>query len=304
VVALPYFCFPRLAASGGANVAVLYPDVREPYQRVFHEIVRGIEAGTVGPVDKYLLNKDREASASEPWSAKNGARVVIALGNRGLSAVQDLPPSQPIIVGALLERPPGNPSGLSGIVLTPDPAMLLGELKKLSSAVKRVTVVYKAATNQWLIDRAKGVAARLGLSLRALPARGLREAAQLYRDVLQEGLGGLDAIWLLQDDTVLDERTILPLILKDAWRKGFVVFSGNPIHVKRGALFALYPDNFRMGKSLARLAQASLKGEHQNERFRALEDVRIAVNIRTAEHLGLSLGGRLQREFDLVFPSQ
>jgi putative ABC transport system substrate-binding protein len=34
-----------------------------------------------------------------------------------------------------------------------------------------------------------------------------------------------------------------------------------------------------------------------------LSDLRVAVNLRTAAHLGLRFTPRQQREFDLVFPS-
>jgi putative ABC transport system substrate-binding protein len=72
--------------------------------------------------------------------------------------------------------------------------------------------------------------------------------------------------------------------------------------VRRGALFALYPDNLEIGRALAASAVRSLSaGRAGLEGVFALREVRAAINTRTAAHLGLTLVNAASR-FDLQFP--
>ena len=81
------------------------------------------------------------------------------------------------------------------------------------------------------------------------------------------------------------------------------MFSSSVNHVKRGVLFSLYPDNAELGRVLGRAAlvyatsgaSAPLRG------VSPLKEVLLAVNTRTANHLGLNLDARRLR-FDMVFP--
>jgi putative ABC transport system substrate-binding protein len=101
----------------------------------------------------------------------------------------------------------------------------------------------------------------------------------------------------------VDQNTILPFLLKTSWSDGFVVISNNPGHVNRGVLFSLYPDYGNMGKSIGKLAmQVAANGSHVSNSMAPLQDVLIAVNLRTAEHLGLVYSSKEQESFDLVFP--
>jgi putative ABC transport system substrate-binding protein len=71
-------------------------------------------------------------------------------------------------------------------------------------------------------------------------------------------------------------------------------------HVRRGALFSLYPDNTELGRHLGSTAVASLAPAHG---LYALRQVLTAVNSRTAEHLGVDLRSSAQR-IHLVLPEQ
>jgi hypothetical protein len=96
------------------------------------------------------------------------------------------------------------------------------------------------------------------------------------------------------------------------------VFSGNPSHSRRGLLFSMYPDNTRLGQALGQLAQeiqvrhqqtgSSLKvgdtiaPQEQHIHILPLEHLHTGVNLRTAEHLGISISR--DQEFDIIFPPQ
>jgi putative tryptophan/tyrosine transport system substrate-binding protein len=295
---------PCVASAAGPNVGVLYPELREPYRSVFASIVGGIEDALKRPVRTLTLAPDASGEAVEGWLERERIDVVIALGSKGLAIAELLSPERPVVVGAVLMEASREARALSGIALTPDPEVLFERLQGLAPAVKRVIVIYSPDRNGWLIEHAKVAAAAQGLLLDARPAEDLREAAALYRSAIEEAARGTDAIWLPQDPAVLDEETLFGMILNEAWSRRLLVFSSSPAHVRRGVLFSLYPDNEEMGRNLALLAEAKAASDGRNNAsIIPLRQVRIAVNLRTAEHLGLQISTRQQRGFDLVFPS-
>lgn len=286
------------------SVAVLYPEVRDPYRGVFLKIVRGIETELKRPVSQYLLKSDEDASQSIIERMKAGhIDVVISLGQAGLSAAKPISAVFPVVIGAVFVSPGQDMQGISGISLTPDPEVLLDRLKALVPGAKEVTVIYDPKQKAWEVARAKSAATARGLALKALPAEDLRLSAQLVRDTLLEIKDHSIAIWLPQNNVAMDEAALLPVVLKEAWDKQFVVFSSNLDHVRKGALFSLYPDNFSMGRSLAVMARGRARNAPpQSASIEPLRDLLIAVNLRTAEHLGLNLAPNAKLKFDLIFP--
>jgi putative ABC transport system substrate-binding protein len=103
-------------------------------------------------------------------------------------------------------------------------------------------------------------------------------------------------------DRVVQEKTILPIALDAAWKRRLIIFCSNPLSVKRGALFALYPDHRLMGYSLAELSVKQLNGNMEARRIPA-RNLKLAVNQRTASHLGLHYTRQQQQGFDLVYPA-
>jgi putative ABC transport system substrate-binding protein len=92
-------------------------------------------------------------------------------------------------------------------------------------------------------------------------------------------------------------------VLQESWDHNLTMFSSNFGHVRRGALFSLYPDNVKMGRHLADSAQEFLaSGEYGASGMILLRDVLLAINLRTADHLGLTPGKK--QEFGMVFPEQ
>lgn len=58
----------------------------------------------------------------------------------------------------------------------------------------------------------------------------------------------------MADTGVVEPETILPTVIEQSWQRKLAVFSGSLQHVRRGVLFALYPDNRQLGRRLADLA--------------------------------------------------
>ncbi|MFO1349942.1 MAG: ABC transporter substrate binding protein [Gammaproteobacteria bacterium] len=259
----------------------------------------GIEQSQRSGVGRRALPDGYSLAALQDGLAKEGAKVVIGLGTRGLEVAQELQKTYGVVVGAVVADP--THYKVTGIVHIPDPELLFQQIKALTPQIKEITTVYMRDHNQWLIERAQVSARRLGYVLDAYAAKDPREIAALYHDILT-GMSRSEAIWLIADPG-MDERVMLPFILEEAWGRNLTVFSSNPIHVKRGALFALYPDNAAIGRRLGEIAKAQLAGSMPAPVLEPTRDVKLAVNLRTAEHLGLAFTAQARQRFDLVFPA-
>jgi len=285
------------------EIGIIYPELREPYKAIFDTIIEGINEALPKQTLTYALNGDDNLSRINAWVESNKLDGVIFLGRAGFEIAQEFPDTKPRVFGAVVTTPADTPKGLIGITQIPDPEKMLQNLKLLASDVKRVTVVYTEENSAWLIPEAERAASKYGYVLKKVFVTDLREAANFYRGYFDTATKE-DALWLLQDSKTIDNGPVLSDILKNAWSHEVTVFSSNPAHVPRGALFSLYPSNRELGIHLGQMMQEQIKDRSITNGVHALIDVKIAVNIRTAEHLGYSYSGGQRRNFGLVFPSR
>lgn len=289
----------RLALGGEpGNIAVLYPDLGEPYRGVFAKIIEGIEEQSRVPVTSFAVGGKLSAQDIVNQLKRQEIKVVIALGRQGMKAASGLEREFGVVAGGVVSLPDGEAPGFSVVSLAPDPGMLFERLKRLMPAARRVLVVYDPRQNAWLMRLAREAARAQGLELQAVEVQDLKSAVHAYQELLASSDPKKDALWLPQDSTTVEESSVLPLVLEGAWSRNLTLFSSNVAHVKRGALFALYPNNQALGRQLAVSAQGignTLPG------VVPLKELLLAVNVRTANHLGL-LVSSLRQRVDLLFP--
>lgn len=289
---------------GRAQLAVIYPDIGEPYRSVFGAIVEGVEDRARGKVFGIAIPMGGSPPAISEELRRRDVKAVIALGRSGLKAAAHLDKQIAVLAGGVLSVPESEAHGMLVQSLAPDPALLFAKLKAFAPFVKRVVVVHDPRQNDWLIQLAREAAKAQSLELLALEADDLKSAVRRYQEQLTSLHPKHDALWLPQDATTVEESTVLPLVLRESWELNLIVFSSNVVHVRRGVLFSLYPDNIEIGRFLAGAALASLQPGGQGARgIQALKQVLTAVNTRTAAHLGLDLRASLQR-IHLVYPEQ
>lgn len=291
-----------LAANTQGSIAVIYPDIGEPYRSVFTKIIEGIEDKAKVRVSSFAIGANQSAQDLTAELRKQNVQVVIALGRNGLKAASGLDRDIGIIAGGVLSVPEADVRGMSVFSLAPDPAIMFERLKALMPSVKRIFVVYDPRQNAWLIRLARDAARNLGIELVAREAGDLRTAMRMYQEDLAAFDPKKDALWLAQDSVTVEESSVLPFVLQEAWSHALTVFSSNVSHVKRGALFSLYPNNMELGRNLATSALGQIASGRAGANITPLKEVLMAVNIRTAAHLGLPIGQRQLHAFDMVFP--
>lgn len=306
MAATPRMAPIRLAAAGGniGPIAVFYPDIGEPYRSVFSKIIEGIEENSQSKVTSYAVGSNFNAQTISSELKRQDIRVVIALGRNGLKAAGALDKEIGVVAGGIVSVPETEVRNGAVLSLAPDPALLFARLKILSPKTQRVFVVYEPRQNTWLIKLAKEAARQHGVELIAQEAGDLKNALSIYQGIFASADAKRDAVWLPQDSATVDESLVLPLVLQESWAKGIPVFSSNVSHVKRGALFALYPNNIELGRALAASALGLSVGNPAARGVLPLRDVLTAFNTRTASHLGLTPSVTQQQAFDLLFPEQ
>jgi putative tryptophan/tyrosine transport system substrate-binding protein len=293
---------PLWAQGPSPALAVLYPQIGEPFRAAFATILEGIRQQLNADIPAFALAGDGLLPAQSNELLKHDPRLIIALGRSGLKAVKTVGSSATVIVGCVLGMPESQAQAYTVHTLAPDPALVFAGLRKLVPAARRVFVVADPQQNAWLLRLAHEAARALGLELVARDAADLMQATRAYTELLTHIEPRRDALWLPQDSTTVEESTLLPMVLEQSWQRGFPLISSNAVHVKRGALFALYPDNAALGRSLGLSALDTLAHPLRAPRgLQPLRDVLFAANQRTAAHLGIALNPRSQR-IDKVYP--
>ncbi len=288
-----------------AVIGVLYPEIREPYRSVFLNMGRGIEETVVGHQVVYrALARGDGTPAIRAWVREQSVDVVVALGNRAHRAAVPLRADIPVLVGAVLASPALREMDAVGVALDPHPEALFAALRRFAPGVRTVHVVLSERRSAWLLPFAREAARQHGLLLQAHTVAGLGESAQVFEGIIHRADSRRDALWLVQDSTVVDNSAVLPFVLREAWRRDLVVFSSTPEHVKRGALFGAFPDHVAAGRRLGALASALADGRNGRLRLEPLAGVRFAFNTRTADHLGLRVSQRARAMISLEFPAR
>jgi putative ABC transport system substrate-binding protein len=290
-----------MAAEGAGAIGVLYPDIGEPYRSIFTKIIEGIEQQAKGKVASFAVGSASIGPELATELRKRDLRAVVALGRNGLKAASALERALPVVAGGVLAVPESDARDFAVHSLTPDPALLFARLRTLVPGARRVTVVFDPRQNAWLMRLAREAAKGQGLDLLTIEAEDLKTALRAYQTAMAGLESRRDALWLPHDSTTVDDSAVLPLVLQEAWDRSFTVISSSVAHVRRGALFSLYPDNAALGRRLGAAALAALAGGARPTGVLPLKDVLIAANVRAANHLGLNFAAG-QHSFDMVFP--
>lgn len=289
------------ACTHAATLAVVFPKVSAPRDAVYNQIIEGITGEYSGkvelvPVPQRIKKADAVKFALEVESLKPS--MVIVLGSSGRKVGRRLKQGVPWVSGASLIRP----NGSAGITPLANPTVMFENLKVLAPQVKRIYVVY-SKRNQWLIELSQAAALAAGYEFYSYSVDSTTAALSQYDELIRGSLTKNDAIWLPVDKYSSEKKNVVPMIIRKAWEKRFVVFSSRPEFVRRGVLFSFMPDHEVTGSELVKMVQ-SIYSKTLTPQVKTTSVVNLAVNLRTASHLGLEYTPKQKGRFLLTFPNQ
>jgi putative ABC transport system substrate-binding protein len=176
-------------------------------------------------------------------------------------------------------------ANMTGIAVRIPAEAQLSALHSVLPTRHRIGLLYDEEHSGIFVRDALQEAKRHGLELVTIAVRHHEEIPKALRALLPK----IDALWLIQDSTVVSESAI-PFFLESTLEAKVPIFTFSSMLVQQGALGALVLDPRSVGQQAARIAFSRLKESGASAGLlQAPEYPRLALNMNSAEYLGVVL---------------
>ena len=288
-----------LATSGYAGDIVI---LKSSEQLFYTQAVEGFRSS----VSRQTSLKEVIVDSADVDPSALGRRVrgsnpdlVFAVGLKAaLLAKVELPDSPVVFCLVLNPEAHGLPAdNMVGIATRLSPEAQLTAIRNLAPAARRIGLLYGDPRSDSFIAEAQTQVARMGLELAVAKMAGAYEMPERARGLI----ASIDLLWLIQDPTVISEES-LAFLLQTSMDAAIPVFGFSSATAQQGALGALFVDPRRIGEQAGRLARDLLRGQRHRFRLLASPDrPQLAVNLNTAEYLGLPVDSAVIRTASVLF---
>jgi ABC-type uncharacterized transport system substrate-binding protein len=178
-----------------------------------------------------------------------------------------------------------NAPNMTGISLEVPIDRQFATMHKILPNVKRVGVLYDPEKTGALVDEAHRATRALGVEIVARQVRSEKEVPTTLRAIMPQ----IEALWLIPDSTVLTEDS-LRFILGTALDANVPVIGFSSELVRSGALLGLSVNYEDVGRQAGLLARKILDNRATpTSAAVAPERVRLALNLKTAKFLGITI---------------
>jgi putative ABC transport system substrate-binding protein len=290
LIALALVLAPAVLASpaAAARVVVLTSARVEEYE----EAIRGFK-GTIAHQIVAVYDMDGDLDRGRNQLAEIESKVkpdlIFAVGIWALQVVVSRPPTTPVVYAMVLNPPTvigADTKNITGASINVPVEQQIWLFKQLGPQIKRIGVVFNRAKTGYLVRRAQTVARNEGLELVIREINTAKDAI----GALESLQDGIDALWLVPDETVLSQAVVQQmLLLSYRWKIPLLGLSDR--HAQMGALFALsFASGEDIGRQAGELAQAILAGRPVTDvPYTNARKLYLTVNLKAAQKLGLEV---------------
>jgi putative ABC transport system substrate-binding protein len=212
--------------------------------------------------------------------------LVFAVGLKATLAAKLELPDTPVVFSQVLDPesyqlPTDRMTGIR-VVVAPD--QQLSTLRSLLPRVQRVGVLYDKTHTAAFLNEAKQSAQRLGITLVSTPVRSASDVP----DALKTLLPTIDALWVIQDRTVLTEDSV-PFFMKTLLDAKIPMLTFSDTMVRQGALGGLVLQPWELGRQAGAHALRLLRGDGKSlGSLLDPEQPQLVLNLQIAEYLGIN----------------
>jgi putative ABC transport system substrate-binding protein len=280
-------------------VAVIKSGAPPPFERATKAITAALRQSTMQPEVLTFDLEGEEGNGSAILARVQRAKpsLIITVGSLATASALAEPASEPIVFSMVLYPEQSGFVGagrerVTGASLDIPAEVQFAYVRRLLPAARRVGVLFHPAETGAVVEAARGAASRHGFTLVAKPVAERDDVVAALRALMEE----VDVVWAVADGHVFTPQATSALILASLRRR--VPMIGLSIaHVRAGALAALYCDYDDVGEQTAALALRVLQGEAPGRLpVTTPRRIGLALNLRTAEHLGVTLPPDVEAE--------
>jgi putative ABC transport system substrate-binding protein len=227
------------------------------------------------------------------------AGLVVAVGLKAALVAKLELPDVPIIYCMVLDPEKHDLRGpnVAGISLRVPMERQFSTMRALLPKLKFVGVIYDPDKTGPLIEEARRLAGRAGFELVERQVRSEKDLPGALRSLTVK----MEALWLVPDSTVLTEDSIR-FVLGTSLDHNIPVIGFSSEFVRNGALAGLSISPEDIGRQVGVLTKRAMNGANSLSPATMPPDrIRLAVNLKTAKYLGLSLSQDLIGRADEVY---
>lgn len=225
--------------------------------------------------------------------------LVFAIGLKATLAAKLELPDTPVVFSQVLypelyELPAKHMTGIRVMV---SPEQQLSTLRTLLPHIQRIGLLYDKEDHRAFLIEAEQSASRLGLTLVPSPIGSVSDVP----DRLHAILPTIDALWIIQDRTVLTEESA-PFFLKTLLDAKIPIFTFSDTLVRQGALGGLILKPWELGRQAGAQATQLLHGDTTSlgSLFNP-EQAQLVLNLHVAEYLGITTPDALIRLAETIY---
>ena len=274
---------PALAA----NVAVILSSPVDDYREALRGFQQVAQHRIVAQYDM-AGDPDRGPSIMAEIETKVKPDLIFAVGIWALQAAASHSTTIPVVYAMVLNPPSvvGDGKNVTGASMNIPSEESIRLFKQLGPTIKRVGAIYSRTRTGYLVKRAETLARNEGIQLVTREISSPREITAALES-LQDGI---DALWILPDETTLVQPALQQILLF-SYRKKIPVLGLSERHAQLGALFALsFASSEDIGRQAAELALTVLSGTKATEiPYTTPRKVNLTVNLKTAGKLGIEV---------------
>ena len=225
--------------------------------------------------------------------------LVFAVGLKATLAAKLELPDAPVVFTQVLdpelyELPTKQMTGI-GVVVSADQQLSI--LHELLPHMKRIGLLHDKDARSAFLSEANKSASRLGLTL--VPAAVSSESDVPGR--LQALLPTIDALWIIQDRTVLTEESV-PYFLKTLLNAKIPIFTFSDTLIRQGALGGLVLKPWELGRQAGTQAIHLLDGNTKSlGSVLSPKQPQLVLNLYVAEYMGIPAPDSLIRMAGTIY---
>jgi putative tryptophan/tyrosine transport system substrate-binding protein len=279
-------------AGAAPVVAVVKSGAPAPFERAAKAITAALRASAVQPeVLTFDLEGDEE-KGEEVFARVRSAKpsLIITVGSLATASALAETTTEPIVFSMVLYPEQSGFTGadrrrVTGASLDIPPEVQFGWVRRLLPSARRLGVLYHPAETGKVVAAARAAATKHGFVLVAKAIEDRDDPVAAFRSLMED----VDVVWSVADGHVFTPQATSALILASL-RRRVPLMGLSTAQVRAGALAALYSDYDDVGAQAAALALKVLGGEAPSSLpVTTPRHVGLALNLRTADHLGLDV---------------